>query len=480
MQGRVRAYAEKYHMIEPGGRTVAGVSGGPDSVCLLFLLKDLCGEKKNELSAVHVHHGLRGKEADGDETFVRELCRQLKIPLTVYSFDVRRRAEEEKLTLEEAGRLCRYEAFQKEAERLGGARIAVAHHEDDQAETVLFHLFRGTGLRGLCGMEPVRGNIIRPLLGVSREEILDWLKKREIPWRTDSTNEETEYTRNKLRREIFPLVHTEINPRASVHVAELAEELSQTERYLERQTEEAFAACVTVQDGEILADREKLLGLDPVIAARTVRRMMECMGGLKDIDRVHIRLILEIAKKQTGRKIDLPGGIQAGREYGWLRLSKKTSDGRGCAEAKAEGEKKEEKKEERKEEEALRPEIPGTLCIGTQKWNFELESAQKDQNIPEKTYTKWFDYDKIKRYLEIRRKKPGDYLEINKEHGRKKLKAYFRDEKIPAAQRESLHLLADGDHILWVPGHRISEGYKVTAETTRILKVQIDGGEDDG
>lgn len=470
MQGRVRAYAEKYHMIQPGGRTVAGVSGGPDSVCLLFLLKDLCEEKKNRLSAVHVHHGLRGKEADEDEAFVRELCGQLQVPLTVVSFDVRKRAEEEKLTLEEAGRLCRYEAFHREAERLGGAQIAVAHHEDDQAETVLFHLFRGTGLRGLCGMEPVRGDIIRPLLGVSRKEILDWLKERGIPWRTDSTNEETEYTRNKLRREIFPLVHAEINPRASVHTAELAEELRQTERYLERQAEEAFAACVTVQDDGLLADREELLRLDPVIASRVARRMMESMGGLKDIDRVHIRLILELAEKQTGRKIDLPGGIQAKREYGQIRLSKKEASAGEDEKEKAGSDKKE----------TFHPDIPGTVRVGARMWRFSLENAQKDKIIPEKTYTKWFDYDRIKRYLEIRRKNPGDYLEINKEHGRKKLKAYLRDEKIPAAQREKLWLLADGEHILWIPGHRISEGYKVTAETKRILKVQIDGGEDDG
>lgn len=156
MQERVRAYVEEYRMIEPGGKIVAGISGGPDSVCLLFLLKSLCREMGAALYAVHVHHGLRGEEADGDLDFVRELCAREQVPLHVFSFDVGGRAAREKLTLEEAGRLCRYEAFREKAAELGGARIAVAHHADDQAETVLFHLFRGTGIRGLCGMEPVR------------------------------------------------------------------------------------------------------------------------------------------------------------------------------------------------------------------------------------------------------------------------------------------------------------------------------------
>ena len=158
MLDRVRAFTEKYQMIRPGDRIVAGISGGADSVCLLFLLKELCGEKGAALSAVHVNHCLRGAEADGDEAYVRELCGSLEVPLSVRSFDVQGRAKREHLTLEEAGRLCRYEAFAEEAERLGGARIAVAHHAGDQAETVLFQLFRGSGLKGLSGMSP-RGTI---------------------------------------------------------------------------------------------------------------------------------------------------------------------------------------------------------------------------------------------------------------------------------------------------------------------------------
>ena len=203
MLERVRAYAEKYQMIRPGDRIVAGISGGADSVCLLFLLRELCREKGAGLFAVHVNHGLRGAEAGEDEAYVRKLCGELKVPLRVFSFDVRGRAREEHLTLEEAGRLCRYEAFEEEAERIGGTRIAVAHHAGDQAETVLFQLFRGSGLKGLAGIRPVRDNVIRPLLCTGREEIEAWLTERGIEWRTDSTNLTTDYTRNRIRGEIL-------------------------------------------------------------------------------------------------------------------------------------------------------------------------------------------------------------------------------------------------------------------------------------
>lgn len=456
MLEQVRAFADKYGMIRQGETVIAGVSGGPDSVCLLFLLKELCLEKGARLYAVHVHHGLRGAEADGDECFVRELCGREQVPLRVFSFDVRERAAREKMSLEEAGRLCRYEAFREEAQRLGGARIAVAHHMDDQAETVLFHLFRGTGIRGLCGMEPVRGDIIRPLLCVRRSEILEWLQQKNLSWRTDSTNESTEYMRNRIRGELLPYVRQYMNPQAERHVAEAARELSEVEEFLERKTEEAFRLCVRTEEQACFLFETGFRSLDPVIRKRLLRRCMEETGGLRDVERVHIRILGELMDKQTGSRADLPGGRLARREYQGIFLGKRTDSPPG---------------------DVLIPRIPGQTADGRYVWHFSLEMAQKDQIIPQKTYTKWFDYDKIEKYLEIRGRKPGDYLEINREHGRKKLKAYLTDNKIPAAERERLRLLADGSHIVWIPGYRISERYKVTENTERILRVQIDGGE---
>ena len=482
MRERVRAYIKEHQMIRPGENVAAGVSGGPDSVCLLFLLKDICRELGARLYAVHVHHGLRGAEADGDESFVRELCAREQIPLRVFSYDVRERAARERLTLEEAGRLCRYEAFREAASELGGARIAVAHHMDDQAETVLFHLFRGAGIRGLSGMEPVRGDVIRPLLCVCRDEILEWLRGEGHSWRTDSSNESSEYMRNRIRGELLPWAQAHVNPQAGRHVAEAAQELSEIEGFLRRKTEEAFRLCVREEENGCFLFESGYRLLDPVLQDRLLRRCMETAGGLKDVERIHIRILRELMEKQTGSRADLPGGRSARREYQGLRIEKKsrTEAGRGTQEAPGGEGGTGTGTAGAAAEQALRPRIPGSLTIGGKTWRFSLEKAQKDQIIPQKTYPKWFDYDKIKKCLEIRGRRPGDYLEINREHGRKKLKAYLVDEKIPASERERLRLLADGSHIVWIPGHRISEGYKVTDDTERILKVQIDGGEENG
>ena len=465
MQERVRAYVEKYQMILPGDRIVAGISGGPDSVCLLYLLKELCREKGANLLAVHVNHGIRGAEAEADEVFVQKLCEKEGIPLRVYGFDVPGRAARERLTLEEAGRLCRYEAFKKEAEGSGRARIAVAHHANDQAETVLFHLFRGSGIRGLAGMEPVRDQVIRPLLCLEREEILVWLRERNIPWRTDSTNGEVEYTRNRIRHGILREAEEQVNAHAARHVAEAAAELSEIEAYLEERTAGAYRLCVREEDEGCFLFETPFRQTESLIQGRVLRRCMGFLGGLKDVERIHIRILAELMEKQCGSRADLPGGRGAVREYSGIRLyrQKKASESAGSG-----------------VERCIRPEIPGTCLADGKRWTFSLEPAEKDQIIPQKTYTKWFDYDKIKKCPEIRGRRPGDYLEINREHGRKKLKAYLTDEKIPAADRDKMWFLADGEHILWVPGRRISEGYKVTETTVNMLKVQIDGGEEDG
>ena len=385
MLDRVRAYVKEHQMIEPGGKVAAGVSGGPDSICLLLLLKELCRELEACLCAVHVHHGLRGEEADEDEVFVRELCAREGIPLRVFSFDVRERAAREKLSLEEAGRLCRYEAFRETAAELGGARIAVAHHADDQAETVLFHLFRGTGIRGLCGMEPVHDDIIRPLLGVRRQEILEWLESRGLDWRTDSTNESVEYTRNRIRSEILPCAAAHINARAVPHIAEAAGELSEIERFLEKRTEEAFRLCVREEEEGCFLFEAGFEKLDPVLQRRLLRLCMERTGGLKDVERVHIQILLELMEKQTGSRADLPGGRQARREYRGISLKR-------AADPQSRGGGKGEAPDSRAGAEALEmPEsltgagaagipapvkFPESLRIGGRIWSFSLENAQ--------------------------------------------------------------------------------------------------------
>ncbi len=462
MISRIERYVREHQMIQAKDKIIVGISGGADSVCLLFVLTELREKLDFELRAVHVNHGLRGEEADRDEAFVKALCQEQGVPLRSYFCEVRKRAEEEKLSLEEAGRLCRYELFEREAKREGANRIAVAHHANDQAETMLFHLFRGTGIKGLAGMEPVRGKIIRPLLCLEREEILSWLKEKKISWCTDSTNAEEDYTRNRIRHSILACAKEQVNEAAVRHMAEAAEELRETENFLEEETEKAFRLCVREEEQGCFVFAESFGRLNALLQGRLLRRILGLYGGLKDVDRRHIRLLEELLEKQTGSLLDLPGERRAEKTYGGLRIFRTTP----VTEAGT--------------EHTLRVEIPGIYQIGGKTWAFSWEKKEKLEGIPEKTYTKWFDYDKIIECLEIRGRLPGDYLEVNREHGRKKLKDYLIDQKIPGWEREALRVLADGSHVLWIPGRRISEKYKVTEETKTILKVQIYGGNENG
>ena len=463
MLSKISTFIREKQLIRPKDRVLAGVSGGPDSVCLLFVLLKLKGELDFELTAVHVNHGLRGEEARRDQEFVEKLCREQNVPLKCVFCRVRERAERDKMTLEEAGRICRYEVFREEAVKSGCNRIAVGHHGDDQAETMLFHLFRGTGLKGLAGMEPERDGLIRPLLCVERREIIAWLREEGLSWCTDSTNQEEDYTRNRIRHTILACAREQINEGAVRHMIRTAEELSEIEHYLAEETGKAYDKYVRRDAEGCFIPADAFVHLPALLGSRLIRRCIaQTDGGLKNVDRCHIEMVRGLFEKQTGSSLCLPGGRRAVRTYGGVYLCSAKSGPAGGS------------------EKSFRPKIPGSCVAGEKKWVFSLENSEKNQIIPQKTYTKWFDYDKIENYPVIRRRRPGDYLEINREHGRKKLKDYLIDRKIPLRDRDELFLLADESHVIWIPGMRISERYKVTEDTGQILKVQIYGGEEDG
>lgn len=202
---------EKYQMIQPGGRVLAGVSGGADSVCLLMVLLELQKRMEFEIQVVHVEHGIRGKESLQDAEYVRKLCEQYQVPFLCVSCDIPQMARERKLSTEEAGRLARYEIFEKTAREWAADHIAVAHNKNDQAETILWNLARGSGLDGAAGIRPVRGKIIRPLLECGREEIEAYLRQKGIVWREDATNQGLDYTRNIIRNQILPEMAEKLN-----------------------------------------------------------------------------------------------------------------------------------------------------------------------------------------------------------------------------------------------------------------------------
>ncbi|MGN0168071.1 MAG: tRNA lysidine(34) synthetase TilS [Acetatifactor sp.] len=450
---KVFSYIEEHGILQMGDRVVAGVSGGADSVCLLLVLQEYRKQTPIELAVVHVNHGIRS-DAGKDAAFVEELCRRENIPFYLRTEDVKKYAFEEKCSEEDAGRRLRYRAFEEAAADFGANKIAVAHNSNDRAETMLFHLFRGSGLKGLRGILPVRDNVIRPILCLERQEIEEYLREREICWCTDSTNAGDDYARNRIRHHILSYAEQEIFPGTVEHMGRTADLMAETENYLEEQTTEALERCIfsrekgTPGEGLVRAelDVERFLDCHPVIEKRMLLALAEELSPTgKDIEAVHIRDVLTLFTREGNRSISLPMGITAYRQYGKVVLEKGTR---------------------RQQEKA--PVVP--------EMEFSDFFMEKGKEVPRNQYTKWFDYDKMKEPPVIRFRQTGDFLTVADGNGQmihKSLKDYMITEKIPREMRDRIPVLAEGSHVLWLIGYRISEYYKVDRNTKRVLQVKL-------
>ena len=458
----------EHEMTAPGDAVIVALSGGADSVCLLTVLKQLA-TPEFLLRAVHVHHGIRGAEADRDEAFAQKLCESLSVPLCVAYCHVPAYAAEHGLSEEEAGRILRYQVLEKEAgkweqELPAGSRvkIALAHHRDDNAETILHHLLRGSGLTGLAGIRPVQGRRIRPLLCVGREEIRAYLEAGHISWCEDSTNQSPDYTRNRIRSQVLPLLKTAVNEQAEEHILQAGQIIGQADAYLRQQAEEIWQEAVCGREEDLAAIPLTAFVRQPeILKTYLIRHMLDQLHpGWKDIGSRHFTAIAELAGKPVGSRLDLPGGLMARTGYETLEIVRKR-----------------EREVSVKTESGADGEIHGRQTVP--ELHMTVFSRQKDQEIPKNQYTKWFDYDKIKGTLSVRTRRTGDYL-ILPSGGSKTIARYMIDEKIPKEKREQILLLAEGSHVLWVVGFRISEYYKIEEHTENILQVTCDGGKDYG
>ena len=468
MLKKVRDYMREHEMTAPGDAVIVALSGGADSVCLLTVLKQLA-TPEFLLRAVHVHHGIRGAEADRDEAFAQKLCESLSVPLCVAYCHVPAYAAEHGLSEEEAGRILRYQVLEKEAgkweqELPAGSRvkIALAHHRDDNAETILHHLLRGSGLTGLAGIRPVQGRRIRPLLCVGREEIRAYLEAGHISWCEDSTNQSPDYTRNRIRSQVLPLLKTAVNEQAEEHILQAGQIIGQADAYLRQQAEEIWQEAVCGREEDLAAIPLTAFARQPeILKTYLIRHMLDQLHpGWKDIGSRHFTAIAELAGKPVGSRLDLPGGLMARTGYETLEIVRKT-----------------EREVSVKTESGADGEIHG--CQTVPELHMTVFPRQKDQEIPKNQYTKWFDYDKIKGTLSVRTRRTGDYL-ILPSGGSKTIARYMIDEKIPKEKREQILLLAEGSHVLWVVGFRISEYYTIEEHTENILQVTCDGGKDYG
>lgn len=502
----VYSYIRSNHMFDDCKHIVVGVSGGADSVCLLLMLCDYVKKYQTDISihAVHVNHMIR-QEAASDEAFTMKLCENAGVDCYTAHIDCVGIARKNNLTVEEAGRLERYRIFNEIAQKYsseGKAMISVAHHMNDQAETVLMNMARGTSLKGVRGIVPVRDNICRPLLGITRSQIENYLLEKGQSYVTDITNYDNDYTRNAIRNVILPYMCEHINKRAINNIAAMAQDIREADEYIDRQTDRLYEECVQenihnfIEQDEknnnkpdtIRIDVNKIKKADILLIKRVVYKcLVRLAGRAKDIYSVNVLDIASLVNMQTGKRIHSVYGIQAEREYDYIVLKKNVTDIKEAYQAEVDISRLEKSGEAEKICVDRDIYIAGygekyvsdiTFSLVDKNISFENDKNTENNgkiliNKSNNVYAKYYDYDKINKLLDIRFRKSQDDIVVSKDGSTKKLKKELVDRKIPSAYRDKVLLVCDKNHVLWACGVRRCEDYLVDDNTSRVLQILI-------
>ncbi len=453
MQNYVRDAIQGNHLLAKGDRCIIAVSGGADSMGLLHALIRLNGVFKVSYRVVHVHHGLRGTEADRDANFVRSTCERYNIPCKIIHVKVSEFAAEHKLSTEEAARYLRYQALETEAGRWEieddtqkQVKIAVAHNKEDNAETILMQMARGSGLKGVAGMSPIRGRIIRPLLNVSRKDIESYLIKEEESWINDSTNAESDYTRNRIRHDILPLFISEVNAASVDNITRAGRLAGLADQYLTKCAEEIIKPIAEPYKNGYKIPVKEFKKQDYIIRNYIIRKLLsEVNKSMKNITARHIEDIAELANMESGKHIDLPYRLVAERIYDDIVVYRR---------------------------ETLNAMQSATEEERQTYFTFRT-FPYRGEKVPDGKYTKWFDYDKIDDLMDVRFRQTGDTLEL-KGVGTKALRTFMTDAKIPQEERDSIPVIAAGSNVMWLVGYRISERYKVDTNTQIVMEIKYE------
>ncbi len=411
---RVAAYCRERGLLKPGDRVICALSGGADSVALLWSMYLLREKWALTLCAAHFNHGLRGEESDRDEAFVRSLCQRLEIPLTVGRGEVVRQGR----GMEDAARRARY-AFLESLD--SGASIATAHTADDNAETVLLHLLRGSGLRGLGGILPRRGRIIRPMLTVTRREVEDFLTQWSLRHVEDSSNQAGDFLRNRLRQQVMPVLRQE-NPQFSRNCSRMAQGLREDEDFLQAHAEDALSV-IRREEG---IDCRGLLELHPAMQSRVAAMYLRELG-VREPEQIHIDQVLALAgARNPSAWTRFPGGLHLSRSYGLLRPIQKTEQLAAAALT-----------------------IPGVCHVGG--WVVSCQMEERAVKPADTGYTFALSMERMPPYpLTVRARQSEDTLALP--GGHRRVKRAMIDKKIPAALRDELPVIAAGPHVLAVAG----------------------------
>lgn len=448
----------KYNMIKAGEKIIVGVSGGPDSVCLLYLFYKLQKQLDISLEVAHLDHMFRGKESREDALFVKNLCIQWNIPFHEKRVNVPKYIEKTGLSPEDAARRARYAFYLAVKKETGAHKVATGHNRDDHEETVLMNILRGSGLEGLVGIDPVRDFYIRPLIEISRKDIEEYLENNNIPFRIDSTNLEPEYFRNRLRLELIPLIQKKYCPHLGLSLRRLSEIARRDLSFIDEETHKAFEKGVKIKDKRAYIDINKFIFLPEAIQYRLLRLVVEHLSGdTKDFEYRHGDLLSRFIKTASvGSWIDLPKGLAGEKRYNSFIIHrepfKEVSDYYYTLD------------------------VPGQLFIGESEITIYAYTKRRDSLLIKDTNSliALLDYDKIKANLIVRNRRPGDKFVPLGSKNFKKVKDFFIDEKIPRRLRNNIPIIEANNKIIWIGGMRIDDRFKITAETKDILVLKME------
>jgi len=450
---RVMGTIRRHSMIEPRDHIGVAVSGGIDSVALLDILASLRSELHIALTILHLNHGIRGKEAARDQRFVQELSDRYSLPYLGKEVDVPAYRKENSLSLQEAARELRYLFFDQAMDTLDLDKVAIGQTADDQAETVLMRLIRGGGARGLKGIPPVRGRYIRPLTEVWRAELLQYARHKRLSFVQDSSNLKNDYLRNRIRRELLPALGG-YNPSIKHRLLHLAEVLGEDESYLEGIAQEIAKGIVKAGE-EVSIPIPSLISLPAALQARVMQHAFALLSSGSILEYPHIKGIKDLIQRGGGSKrMILPGGYWAMKSYDNLVLGKEGEPPQGMA-----GE--------------IELAIPGRTRLDKLGVELEATIAKGSPDPPADPDAAYIDYHRLALPLRARSFRPGDSFIPLGMKGRKKLKNFFIDLKIPRAERLKIPLVISGNDICWVAGLRIDERFKILPDTGKTLKLRL-------
>jgi len=447
---------EKYKLLDKKDRVVAALSGGADSTALLVALTQISKKLNFDIIVAHYNHGLRGTRSDKEEKYSQELATKSGLIFVSGKMDFKLR--QKGVSQEDFYRKQRYQFLNKIAEDYNAQKIALGHNIQDQAETVLLNLLRGSGLDGLKGILPMReGKFIRPLIEVSRAEIVAFLNEAGISYCQDSSNDSNIYLRNKIRSELIPYLKEKFNPKIVENLAQMSEILRQDDDFILNFVQETLKSpYIQNQPDGISLDIDYLKGLAPAIRSRLFKEILESMNPEKNgFSFINIKALERLAQlAESGKRISLPLGIEAKREYDKLIL---TRDNASLSQVDYE----------------YPVNIPGIIHVKETNRTISIEKIPRDKMDLQNKEKVYLDLDKIQQTIVLRNRRDGDRFQPLGMKGRQKIKSLFINQKISRDKRNEVMLLVDQNSVIWIENMHLSDRVKISPQTKNVLVLEI-------